>query len=65
MRQEYAYITLRHKRWAFTVNVQFDFYVMVILNGHLEHEQDYISLAKQIYFCKWFVAIVSITFQRY
>ena len=45
MHQEYAYIKLRHKRWAVTLNDQFDVYDNVIQNGHLEHEPDCFSSA--------------------
>ena len=45
---EYAYIKLRHLRWAVTHNGQSLVYVKVIQNGRLEHELDCVSL--------WFVA---------
>ena len=40
MHKEYAYIKLRHLRWAVTLNSTSFVNVNVIQNGHLEHEPD-------------------------
>ena len=45
MDKEYAYIKLRHLRWAVTPNDQPLVYVKVIQNGRLEHLADCVSSA--------------------
>ena len=45
MYEEYAYIKLRHLRWAVTLNGQSFVFVNFIQNGHLEHEPDCVSSA--------------------